>query len=82
MDISNIDEMITDIVSAERLIDEIKDYYYRVRKKLESFHSLASPVNNEKPIVSYEEKAELRANRLRTINRILAKNNQPMIKPH
>lgn len=82
MDISNIDEMITDIVSAERLIDEIKDYYYRVRKKLESFHSLASPVNNEKSIVSYEEKAELRANRLRTINRILAKNNQPTIKPH
>lgn len=82
MDIPNIDEMITDIACAERLMDEVKDYYYRVRKKLESFHSLASPVKNEKPIVSYEEKAKLRANRLKTINRILAKNNQPMIKPY
>ncbi|HPH99920.1 MAG TPA: hypothetical protein PK772_06310 [Chitinophagaceae bacterium] len=78
MDITNIDQLLADIALAEKLIDEAKDYYYRVKKKLESIYSPASPIKG-KPSLSYEQRAEIRANRLKTINRKLVKNNQSMI---
>lgn len=75
----NIDQLLADIALAEKLIDEAKGYYYRVKMKLEGVYSPASTRKGGSGL-SYEQKAEIRANRLKTINRKLLKNNQPMIK--
>lgn len=75
----NIDQLLADIALAEKLIDEAKGYYYRVKMKLESVYSPASTRKGDSGL-SYEQRAEIRANRLKTINRKLLKNNQPVIK--
>ncbi len=79
MNITNIDQLLADIALAEKLIDEAKGYYYRVKMKLEGVYSPASTRKGSSGL-SYEQKAEIRANRLKTINRKLLKNNQPVIK--